>query len=155
MIATGRERSFVLFANLLLVFFAIVWVLPFVTILLSATRTQGDLISRGVFSIPSTIRWENFGDAWETGGFTEYFKNSLILIAVKVPLGLLIASLAAFPLAKMRFRGRSAVFIFFLVGLAVPVQVTLQPLLVMMKNLGIATRTSAASASRSSTRPTS
>jgi raffinose/stachyose/melibiose transport system permease protein len=38
----------------------------------------------------------------------------------------------------MRFPGRSAVFIFFLVGLAVPVQVTLQPLLVMMKNLGIA-----------------
>ena len=57
---------------------------------------------------------------------------------MKVPLGLLIASLAAYPLAKMRFRGRSAVFIFFLVGLAVPVQVTLQPLLVMMKNLGIA-----------------
>ena len=35
-----------------------------------------------------------------------YFKNSLLLIAVKVPLGILIASLAAYPLAKMRFRAR-------------------------------------------------
>ncbi len=138
MIASGRDRSILLFANLVLIFFAILWVMPFVTILLSATRTQGDLISHGVFSIPKSIRWANFSDAWATGGFTQYFKNSLILILVKVPLGLLIASLAAYPLAKMRFRGRSAVFIFFLMGLAVPVQVTLQPLLVMMKHLGIA-----------------
>ena len=138
MIASGRDRSIILFANLVLIFFAVLWVMPFVTIVLSATRTQGDLISHGVFSIPSSIRWANFSDAWATGGFTQYFKNSLILILVKVPLGLLIASLAAYPLAKMRFRGRSAIFIFFLLGLAVPVQVTLQPLLVMMNHLGIA-----------------
>jgi raffinose/stachyose/melibiose transport system permease protein len=121
-----------------LALFAIVWLMPFVSITLSAIRSQGDLISNGVFSIPESIRWENFAQAWETGGFTTYFRNSLFLIVVKVPLGLLIASMAAYPLAKMRFKGSSWVFIFFLIGLAVPVQVTLQPLLVMMKTLGIA-----------------
>jgi raffinose/stachyose/melibiose transport system permease protein len=138
MIHSRSERTFNTLATGLLLFFALVWLMPFITIVLSATRTQGDLISRGVFSIPSSIRWENFVEAWNTGGFTTYFRNSLFLIAVKVPLGLLIASLAAYPLAKMRFRGSGVVFIFFLVGLAVPIQVTLQPLLVMMKNLGIA-----------------
>ncbi len=138
MIASGRERGFMMVSNILLIIFAIVWLMPFVTILLSATRTQGDLISNGVFSIPKSIRWENFVDAWNTGGFTDYFKNSLLLILFKVPLGILIASLAAYPLAKMQFRGRGLIFIFFLIGLAVPVQVTLQPLLVMMKDLGIA-----------------
>lgn len=137
-IASRTERTTVAFANVLLVVFAIVWLMPFVTILLSATRTQGDLISNGVFSIPENVRWQNFVDAWNTGGFTDYFKNSLLLIAVKVPLGIVIASLAAYPLAKMNFAGRDWVFIYFLIGLAVPVQVTLQPLLVMMKNLGIA-----------------
>ncbi len=120
-----------------LALFAIVWLMPFVSITLSAIRSQGDLISNGVFSIPESIRWENFAQAWETGGFTTYFRNSLFLIVVKVPLGLLIASMAAYPLAKMRFPGSTWVFIFFLIGLAVPVQVTLQPLLVMMKTLGI------------------
>jgi raffinose/stachyose/melibiose transport system permease protein len=138
MIHSKSERTFNIFATALLLFFALVWLMPFITIVLSATRTQGDLISRGVFSIPSSIRWENFLEAWNTGGFTTYFRNSLFLIAVKVPLSLLTASLAAYPLAKMRFRGSGVVFIFFLIGLAVPIQVTLQPLLVMMKNLGIA-----------------
>lgn len=138
MILSRSERLFSLFATALLVLFAVVWLMPFVTILLSATRTQGDLISRGVFSWPSVVRWENFVDAWNTGGFTDYFRNSLLLILFKVPLGLLIASLAAYPLAKMRFRGNGLIFIYFLIGLAVPIQVTLQPLLVMMKHLGIA-----------------
>lgn len=138
MIQSRAEKASALVATVLLVFFAIIWLMPFVTIILSATRSQGDLISRGVFSLPKSIRWENFLEAWNTGGFTDYFKNSLLLIIVKVPLGLLIASLAAYPLAKMRFGGSGLIFIYFLIGLAVPVQVTLQPLLVMMKNLGIA-----------------
>lgn len=138
MVISRSDRLFNIIAMTLLAVFALIWLMPFITIVLSATRTQGDLISRGVFSIPSTIRWENFIDAWNTGGFTDYFKNSLLLILFKVPLGLLVASLAAYPLAKMRFKGSTLVFIYFLVGLAVPVQVTLQPLLVMMKNLGIA-----------------
>lgn len=138
MIQSRSERATSLIATGLLIFFAIVWLLPFLTIILSATRSQGDLISRGVFSLPKSIRWENFIQAWNTGGFTDYFKNSLLLIIFKVPLGLLVASLAAYPLAKMRFSGSGLIFIYFLIGLAVPVQVTLQPLLVMMKNLGIA-----------------
>jgi raffinose/stachyose/melibiose transport system permease protein len=138
MIESRSERLFAILATVLLFVFAIAWLMPFVTIVLSATRTQGDLISRGVFSWPTVVRWQNFVDAWNTGGFTDYFRNSMLLIAVKVPLGLLIASLAAYPLAKIRFRGNGLIFIYFLIGLAVPVQVTLQPLLVMMKNLGIA-----------------
>jgi raffinose/stachyose/melibiose transport system permease protein len=137
-VASKADRRFHLVATVLLVLFAIVWLMPFATVLLSAVRTQGDLISSGVFSIPESIRWQNFADAWETGGFATYFRNSLLLIVLKVPLGLLIASLAAYPLARMRFAGSTWIFIFFLVGLAVPVQVTLQPLLVMMKTLGFA-----------------
>jgi len=121
-----------------LIVLSLVWLLPFVTVLLSSVRGQGDLLSRGIFSLPKEIRWSNFAKAWETGGFSTYFGNSLTLILIKVPIGIFLAALAAFPFAKMRFRGDLTLFIFFLLGLAVPVQVTLQPLLVMMKQIGIA-----------------
>jgi raffinose/stachyose/melibiose transport system permease protein len=117
---------------------ALLWLSPFVTILLSAVRSQADLFTRGVFSWPSEFLWQNFLDAWETGDFSIYFKNSLLLILIKVPLGILFAALAAYPLAKLRFALSMPIFMFFLLGLAVPVQVTLQPLLVMMQQLGIA-----------------
>ncbi|MCX5478496.1 carbohydrate ABC transporter permease [Kaistia geumhonensis] len=131
-----RLEQTLLFISLLVL--SLIWLTPFATVVMSAIRSQGDLLSRGVFSWPKAIAWKNFSDAWNTGDFSIYFRNSLLLIFLKVPLGIFIAALAAYPLAKMRFRFSGAIFIFFLAGLAVPVQVTLQPLLVMMKQLGIA-----------------
>lgn len=117
---------------------AIVWLVPVVIILLTSLRSQGDLISNGVFAWPEQFQWANFARAWGIGNFSTYFRNSLILIIVKVPLGIVISALAAYPLAKMDFRFRGTIFIFFLLGLAIPIHVTLTPLLVMMKQLGIA-----------------
>lgn len=128
------EIALLLFLTVLAIF----WLAPFVAIVLTAVRSQGDLISNGVFALPQKIAWANFGKAWVTGNFSTYFRNSLLLIFTKVPLGVLLASLAAYPLAKMRFRFDTFFFVLFLLGLAVPVHVTLVPLLVMMKQLGIA-----------------
>jgi raffinose/stachyose/melibiose transport system permease protein len=121
-----------------LIILAVLWLIPFIIILLTSLRSMNDLISNGVFAWPTRFLPENFAKAWSIGNFSVYFRNSLILILTKVPLGILIASLAAYPLAKMRFRFSNIIFVIFLVGLAIPVQVTLMPLLVMMKQLGIA-----------------
>jgi raffinose/stachyose/melibiose transport system permease protein len=121
-----------------LVLLSLLWLVPFVMILLTAVRAQGDLISNGVFALPEKFVWSNFGRAWELGRFSNYFRNSALLIIMKVPLGIFVSALAAYPLAKMNFRLRSLIFIFFLIGLAIPVHVTLVPLLTMMKQLGIA-----------------
>ncbi len=113
------------------------WLLPLATVVLSAVRSQGDLIGQGIFTWPRHFAWSNFTHAWDTGHFAIYFRNSLLLIAIKVPLGLLFAALGAYPLAKIRFALRGTVFVFLLAGIAVPVQVTLQPLVVMLRHLGI------------------
>ncbi|NJN84613.1 MAG: carbohydrate ABC transporter permease [Caldilineaceae bacterium] len=121
----------------LLVIMAVAWLTPFLIIVLTSVRSMGDLISNGVFAWPEEFVFANFSRAWNIGGFSTYFRNSLTLIIMKVPLGIVIASLAAYPLAKMDFRFNNLIFIFFLVGIAIPVHVTLTPLLVMMKQIGI------------------
>ena len=134
--AQTRLQDTVLLIGLSLM--ALIWLVPFFTVLLTSLRTQGDLISNGVFAWPEQFAWANFERAWTTGRFSVYFRNSALLILTKVPLGILVASLAAYPLAKMRFALNMPIFIFFLLGLSIPVHVTLTPLLVMMKQLGIA-----------------
>src|SRR5688572_20449099 len=104
---------------------------------MTAVRSQGDLTSNGVFTFPRTFRLQNFPDAWEIGNFDTYFWNSGLLVLVKVPLGLLLASLAAYPLAKMRFRLNTPIFVFFLFGLAIPVHVTLLPLFLLLKDIDV------------------
>jgi raffinose/stachyose/melibiose transport system permease protein len=133
--AQERLTNTVLYAVLIVM--AVAWLTPFMIIVLTSVRSMGDLFDNGVFAWPREFVFSNFVRAWNVGGFSTYFRNSLLVIIMKVPLGIVIASLAAYPLAKMNFRFNNVIFIFFLVGIAIPIHVTLTPLLVMMKQLGI------------------
>ncbi len=133
----GEERLINGVLYILLSLIAFIWLVPFLFILMTSVRSMNDLISNGVFAWPEKFVFANFERAWNIGNFSTYFRNSLLLILFKVPLGIVLASLAAFPLAKMKFRFSGVIFVFFLIGLAIPVHVTLTPLLVMMKQLGI------------------
>jgi raffinose/stachyose/melibiose transport system permease protein len=134
---TRTQRNYSLLLLGCLVVLSLAWMLPILAVLSTSLRSQGDLFTNGIFAWPKTLKWENFVSAWDAGDFSIYFKNSLLLIAMKVPLGILLSALAAYPLAKMSFRFNQAIFLFFLAGLAVPVQVALQPLVVMMRDLGL------------------
>lgn len=124
-----------LFAGLTLL--ALLWLVPFLFLLLTSFRAQGELLSNGVFSWPHEIRWSNFGAAWRFGNYGTYFRNSVIVVLTKVPVGLFVSALAAYPLAKLRFRGDQGIFLLFLVGLAVPIHVTLLPLTILTRQLGL------------------
>jgi len=115
----------------------LMFLVPFGIVLLTAVKNQGDLVAVGVLALPEKIMWSNFIEAWEIGKFGTYFRNSLILIVTKVPLGILLASLAAYPLAKIKFRLGMPLFVFFLLGLAVPIHVTLLPLVILLRKLGV------------------
>lgn len=127
----GQYVWFYLFLSLL----AILWLFPFLIVVFTSIRSQGDIISRGVFALPKSIVLKSFLDAWKMGRFNIYYRNSLIICFAKVPAGILVASLAAYPLAKYDFHLRDSIFLFFLVGLGIPVQVTLLPLSILLKKI--------------------
>lgn len=122
---------------LILFLIALVFLVPFGIVAFTSVKSQGELIMGGVLALPQQFRWSNFVRAWEIGKFGIYFKNSGLLLLIKVPLGIFLAALAAYPLAKMKFRFNNAIFILFLLGLTIPVHVILIPMVVMVKNLGI------------------
>lgn len=66
-----------------------------------------------------------------------YALNSLIVAVVTTVCSLVINSSAGYAFAKLRFRGRDATFRVLLVGLAIPVQVGMLPLFLLMKALGL------------------
>jgi raffinose/stachyose/melibiose transport system permease protein len=132
-----RSRTTRITLHVGLIVFAALWLIPLVVVMMTAIRSEGDLMSGGVFSIPRELSLANFADAWEIGGFSIYFKNSVIVTLTKVPLGILIASLAAYALTKLRIRYSSALFVFFLLGLAIPAHVVLLPLFVMLREIGV------------------
>ena len=77
------------------------------------------------FSLPKSLNFENYVKAWTQGNFGRYFVNS-VTVVVPTLLGLVvIATLAAYSFAILRFKGKNFLFVLFLVGLMIPFQAIL------------------------------
>jgi raffinose/stachyose/melibiose transport system permease protein len=115
---------------------ALIWSSPLFILFFTALKSANDFAQNGTFSVPQTIELSNFAKAWDIGIRT-YFMNSLVLTLIKVPTGVFICSLAAFALTKMRLRGAQVIFTIFVLGLVVPMQMTLVPLTTLYQHLGL------------------
>ncbi|HUV06242.1 MAG TPA: carbohydrate ABC transporter permease, partial [Spirochaetia bacterium] len=79
--------------------------------------------------------FENYPLAMKKGNWPRYFFNSAYISITSVALSLLFNSIAGYAFARLRFRGRDVLFLFALLGLMIPPQVTMVPLFIMMKNM--------------------
>jgi ABC-type glycerol-3-phosphate transport system permease component len=85
---------------------------------------------------PEIPRFQNFVDAWETAPFGRFYVNSIITACSGVVFQLIIAALAAYAFARIRFRFREMLFIVMLAAMMIPSQVALIPNYVTLKHLG-------------------
>jgi raffinose/stachyose/melibiose transport system permease protein len=134
--ASVPGKSKVALFYVVLILATLFWLAPVITLILTALKDAGDFAVNGAFSLPKSIRWANFSEAWETG-VKNYFWNSVIVTGFKVPIGIVLESMAAFALTHMHFKWADRVFTYILIGLIVPMQMTLVPLTLLMNALNL------------------
>lgn len=111
-------------------------VMPFIWMLLTSTKSIGEILSYPPTFLPSGLHLENYTKSFEAAPFGRYYFNS-IFVAVTVTLGQLITcSMAAYAFARMRFWGRNVLFYIFLGTMMIPYQVTMIPSFLVLKWLG-------------------
>jgi raffinose/stachyose/melibiose transport system permease protein len=132
--AAGKSKVALFYLALILA--TLLWFTPVITLVLTALKDAGDFAVNGAFSLPKFIRWANFSEAWETG-VKNYFWNSVIVTGFKVPIGIALESMAAFALTHMHFKWADRIFTYILIGLIVPMQMTLVPLTLLMNALNL------------------
>ena len=86
-------------------------------------------------SFPDPILWSNYPEAWVKGSFAIYFVNSLTYTVAIVAGSLIIATLAAFPIARGHLRGSNYYYLLFLSGILIPAGII--PQFFIMQQLGI------------------
>ncbi len=109
--------------------------LPIMWSLLSALKPHNELLLRP-WALPQHWAWENFTEAWKSG-VGLFFLNSIAVTTVAVVVMLVLATPAAYALARLRLRGGALVFGLILGGLLVPVHAALLPLYQLNSALGI------------------
>lgn len=117
---------------------AVVMLVPFAWILQAAFAASDAEIYRlppRLFPAESTTA--NFGDVFTLVPFARFVLNSLI-VAGAITVGQLITcSTAAYAFARLKFRGRQALFAVLLASMLIPLQVTIVPLFLLMRGIGV------------------
>lgn len=132
----AEQRVRIALRYALMIFVAILMLGPFVWLFYLSIRMRGSIYSwpsgLGDFSFASyTLVWTNYPIA-------EAFRNSILIAALTVVLAVLVASLAAYPLARYDFYGKDVVFLFMLSTLMIPFQLYMIPLYLLTgRTLGL------------------
>ena len=121
---------------LVLTAFAVVTVFPFLWMLLTSIKGPSDPItSVPPQFLPNDPTLANYAKVLDSLPIPAFFFNSIVVATLTGVLNVLVAALAAYPLAKMRFRGREAFFYALLATLIVPAQLTYIPSFVLAVNV--------------------
>lgn len=112
------------------------FILPFLWMVITSLKTSGETITFPPIFIPSEIQLKNFADAWASGPFLQYFKNSIIVTLATMVLQALFIVPAAYAFAKYRFAGRDFFFGVVLITLMIPMQLVFIPLYLLFSKFG-------------------
>jgi putative chitobiose transport system permease protein len=135
-ISTPLIRSLLNYALLSVV--AIVMLTPLLWLVSTAFKGPGeDLFSFPPQLIPQQPTLENFRKVWQNNPFGQYFFNSILVSVLTVLLNLLFCSLAAYPLARLKFAGRDLLFAAIVATILIPFQIVMIPLFILARNLGL------------------
>ena len=115
---------------------AIVSFMPFVFMVLNSFKEKFEMLTTGVFQLPDKLNWSNYTEVL-TGGFGNYFKNSVIVLVISLILLLFISACASYPLARFKFKMAQPIYAIIVACMSIPVHITLIPVFKMSKSTGL------------------
>lgn len=119
-----------------LILLAIFCVSPIVVMFATSLKLQTQIFNTGInFIFTPTL--QNYRDVLNEGGFTRYLSNSLIVGVVSTLITLVLGTMAAYGLARFRFRGRNTVAYTTLLLRTVPLAVLAVPVFMIWNEAGI------------------
>ncbi len=124
--------------HIILGLIALVWLLPSVGLLITSFRPSADMRATGWWTVLFEPRFtvDNYERVISAEGMGGAFLNSLFITIPSTILPLLIAAMAAFALAWVKFPFRDTVFLIIVAMLMVPVQVGFIPLVTAFRESG-------------------
>jgi multiple sugar transport system permease protein len=124
----------------IMVVMAIAWLLPAVWVLVTSLKLTENIVRVPPEWIPWPVTIAHYGEVLfsssRTARIGRAFLNSTVVSLGSVAVVVLTSAMAAYPLARMRFRGRDAIFALLVGSLMIPNAVVLVPQYVLVQRLG-------------------
>jgi multiple sugar transport system permease protein len=113
---------------------------PFYWIFSSSVKVSAEIIARTPTLFPQTPTTEHYSKLFNDSPFPTFLRNSLLVAAGTMVITVILSTLAAYGLYRMRFPGRKMLFRIILITYAFPGVLLLVPMYQMMSALGLVDR---------------
>ncbi|MEV0913124.1 carbohydrate ABC transporter permease [Streptomyces sp. NPDC049967] len=137
--AKGNRRSagrIALFLTLCVV--SLLMVVPFVWMVLTSLKTPVEIASQDAGLLPEHWEFGNYVDALKAAPFATYARNSFIIAFSHTLINVLVASMAGYSLARIRFRGSEVIFYLFIAALMIPTYTKVLPEFLIVRFMPLA-----------------
>lgn len=124
--------------HLALVPLSALFAVPLVWALLSSFMSDAQINKFPPTIIPESLHLNGYRTVLSSAQFPHWFLNSLLVSAASVLANLVLCSLAGYAFARMSFRGSRAVFVLLMTTVIIPFQLTMVPMFIVMRYLGLA-----------------
>jgi len=132
-----NSRASTLALNAGLFLLAVITLTPVAWMVSASFMAPGEASTTPIHFFPMHPTLEHYRALTERLHVGRYFMNSFIIASVVTLISTLINSMAGFAFAKYQFPGRNKLFRFLLSGMIIPAQVTMLPLFLMLKTMGL------------------
>jgi len=126
----------VLYKALFLAVMATFVLVPLLATVLGGFKSLGEL-RVNPFGWPQQWEWSNYGDILGSKRYWQLLRNSIVISVLTVTLTLIVASMAAFTFAHIKFYGSSMLLSYLTLGLLFPAATAVLPLFIKVRDLGL------------------
>ncbi|WP_083632402.1 ABC transporter permease subunit [Domibacillus antri] len=117
-----------------LIIWAVLTFIPLIWMFVSSLKDSTAITQVPPQLIPKQPTLDAYQRVFEVGGFARWFLNSLIVSTILTISNVVLASLAGYAFAKLKFPGRHTIFWILLGSMMIPGQITLIPLYILIVN---------------------
>ncbi|GFN32831.1 carbohydrate ABC transporter permease [Paenibacillus xylaniclasticus] len=107
---------------------------PLLWLILYSLKTNEEILSGKFFALPKSLQWENYKQAIEAN-YWQYLYNSVFVTVVTMTCVIVLASMASYAITRFKWKLGPVVMLIFLMGMMIPVQATLLPIMMIFKNI--------------------
>ncbi|NOY10434.1 MAG: carbohydrate ABC transporter permease [Spirochaetes bacterium] len=121
-------------ATILLTLYCLIAIFLIGNLILSSFKTKMDLVYN-TFGFPKSFTLGNYYKVLIKDDFIRYFYNSIVITSLSIISLLTVSSMAAYGIARYKFKGKSIVEMYFLLGLMFPIQIAILPIFIILRNM--------------------
>lgn len=133
-VANRKTKISHVFIYTFLVILALIYLLPLAWVVLTSLKDDSVLMI-SPWALPARPMFENYSFSWTMGHLGTATLNSFIVCTVTLFFSMLFGAMAAFGIAKMRWKLSKYMLLYFMIGMMIPVHCVLIPLFVQFSSL--------------------